>query len=182
MIASPFICIGDKTTCGGVVMQASPFDFVETRGIAYVTCKIACKRKCVIVGGDPTTIIRGMAAAHFQASQSSSGCRFEPAQRTSGVSSGQSAGATPSPAASAADFVIPIIPETKELLEELDFVELRLVNQDQQPLAGEAYSLTVPDGRVIKGNLDNGGQARIDDVPRGKCTVEFERLGITYAV
>lgn len=165
-------------------MQASPFDDVNGRGIAYVKCKIACKYKCVIINGDSTTIIQGQPAAHFQGSQSSRGCRFLPKQYTSGV------GRAPSHdeaaylefAAGVADFVLPIIPETKELLSEAEFVEMRLITHTQQPLANEPFTLNAPDGSVFQGVLDERGFARVDGVPRGQCSVIFERLGIKYSV
>jgi uncharacterized Zn-binding protein involved in type VI secretion len=183
VIGSPFICFGDKTTCGGVVAQASPTDDVDGRGIAYVTCKIACGHNCIIISGDPTTIIQGQSAAHFQGSQSSRGCQFVPQQRTSGLAqSSSSEDAASAAPAVAADFVLPIIPETKELLERPAFVELRLVNQQQRPLGHEPFSLTASNGRVVTGTLDENGFAHIDDMPSGDCVVEFTRLGARYNV
>jgi uncharacterized Zn-binding protein involved in type VI secretion len=183
LIDSPFICDGDRTTCGGVVVQASPTDDVGGRGIAYVTCRIACEYNCIIISGDPTFIIQGRSAAHFQGSQSSRGCQFVPQQRTSGLSrTSSSDGAESAAPTMAADFVLPIIPETKELLEQPTFVELRLVNQQQCRLGHEPFSLTASDGRVVNGTLDENGFARVDDMPCGDCVVEFTRLGVRYNV
>ena len=182
MIDSPFICVGDKTTCDGVVAQGNPACDVHGIPVSYATAKIACRKRCIIVGGDPTETLDGHPIASFLLSVSSGGCKFVPSQRTTGDAKSAASG-TPTEfvAAGAADAVVAIMDDIKELLDPADFVELRLQTQRQEPIANEPFKLTAPGGKVIKGKTDANGAARVDGVPRGHCVVEFKRLGITYS-
>jgi uncharacterized Zn-binding protein involved in type VI secretion len=181
MIDSPFIRFGDKTTCGGVVAQGNPTFDVHGIPVSFTTAKVACRKNCVIVGGDPTEIVDGHPIASFLLSTSSAGCKFVPSQRTTGDARGSSSGASGAGAAvGVADIVISIMEDMQELLDPPDFVELRLQNQRQEPIANEPFKLTASGGRVVEGTLDANGYARVDGVPRGDCVVEFERLGVSY--
>lgn len=61
----------------------------------------------------------------------------------------------------------------KEKEEKKDFIEIELLDEDGQPVAGEPYEITLPDGRVDSGTLDANGYARIDGIDPGKCQVRF---------
>ena len=54
-----------------------------------------------------------------------------------------------------------------------DFIEIKLLDDNQKPIANAPYELALPDGRVVKGRLDGNGFARVDGVPSGECTVTF---------
>lgn len=57
------------------------------------------------------------------------------------------------------------------------WIEIELVGEDDQPIANEAYEVTLPDQQVVKGNLDAAGWARIDNIASaGTCRVSFPRL------
>lgn len=57
------------------------------------------------------------------------------------------------------------------------FVEIELVDDDGNPVPGEPYEITMPDGtHVAKGTLDNKGFARVDGIDPGTCKVTFPRL------
>lgn len=64
----------------------------------------------------------------------------------------------------------------------LSFVDIKLVNESHEPFAGEAFKLTLPDGRIVQGVLSDQGAVRVDDAPAGRCTVEFPRLGMRCGV
>lgn len=54
------------------------------------------------------------------------------------------------------------------------FIEIELVDQDGRPVAHERYRITLPDGTVRSGRLDDRGSARIDGIrPAGPCDIEF---------
>jgi uncharacterized Zn-binding protein involved in type VI secretion len=182
MVDSPFICFGDRTTCGGAVAQGNPTFDVHGVPVTFTTAKISCRKNCVVVGGDPCETLDGHPIASFLLSSSSGGCKFVPSQRTSGDVRGSSNGARPaSVAAGVADAVIPIMEDMQELFDPPDFVELRLQNQRQEPIANEPFKLMAPGGQVVEGKTDAHGGARVDGVPKGDCLVRFERLGITFS-
>jgi hypothetical protein len=58
-----------------------------------------------------------------------------------------------------------------------DWIAIQLLDEDQQPVEGEPYTITLPDGTTVKGKLDKQGKARHDGIPTGQCRVEFPGLG-----
>ncbi len=60
-----------------------------------------------------------------------------------------------------------------DLLEYRDWIELELVNPNNQPIADKEYVLYLPNGEVRRGNLDSNGFKREEDIPPGKCKVRF---------
>ena len=63
-----------------------------------------------------------------------------------------------------------------EAEEKPNWIELELVDEQDKPVAGEKYEVTLPDGRVAKGTLDQNGFARIDGIDPGDCKVVFPNL------
>lgn len=64
----PFIVLGDKTSHGGVVVEASAVTDTHGLRIARVGDKVTCPKKghggtTVIVSGDPTMVVDGQPAA-----------------------------------------------------------------------------------------------------------------------
>ena len=53
------------------------------------------------------------------------------------------------------------------------WVGIELVDHRGRPVAGEKYKITLADGSVKQGTLDNKGKAKIDNVEPGACTVTF---------
>jgi predicted RNA-binding protein with TRAM domain len=60
--------------------------------------------------------------------------------------------------------------------EKTDWIEIELVAEDDNPIAGEKYEVTVPDGSVASGTLDGDGFARIEGFETGQCKVSFPYL------
>jgi type VI secretion system secreted protein VgrG len=60
--------------------------------------------------------------------------------------------------------------------EEKTWIEIELLDEDDQPVAGEKYKVTLPDGSVKTGTLDENGFARVDGVDPGTCKVTFPNL------
>lgn len=55
----------------------------------------------------------------------------------------------------------------------MSFLELCLVDQNNQPIGGQRYRVTTPDGNIHEGTLDNTGKGRIDSINPGTCRVSF---------
>ena len=56
------------------------------------------------------------------------------------------------------------------------WIEIQLVDEDNKPVPGEPYSVTLPDGSVADGTLDEKGFARIDHIDPGSCQITFPNL------
>lgn len=69
----------------------------------------------------------------------------------------------------------------RELADSKAWVEFKLINPDG-PIPGERYVLTDPGGRKHTGNVDDNGIARIEQIPVGRCHVEFPDLGYSIDV
>jgi len=58
----------------------------------------------------------------------------------------------------------------------LVWIEIELVDEENQPVPGEQYRIELPDGSVVEGSLDSQGKARRDGIPPGNCKVTFPNL------
>lgn len=57
-----------------------------------------------------------------------------------------------------------------------DWVEIQLLGEDDKGVAGAAYRLELPDGRVVEGTLDGNGLATVRGIASGQCIVSFPEL------
>jgi type VI secretion system secreted protein VgrG len=60
--------------------------------------------------------------------------------------------------------------------ERTSWIEIELVDEEDQPVPGERYEITLPDGSVAKGTLDQNGFARVDRTVPGTCPITFPNL------
>ncbi len=67
-------------------------------------------------------------------------------------------------------------PTGDEAKKKTSWVEIKMVDEEDQPVAGEKYEITLPDGRVAKGTTDQNGVARIEGIDPGNCQVTFPKL------
>ena len=58
----------------------------------------------------------------------------------------------------------------------LVWVEIKLLDEENQPVPGERYRIDLSDGSVIEGALDGDGMARVDGIERGNCRITFPNL------
>src|SRR6185369_10323509 len=57
------------------------------------------------------------------------------------------------------------------------WIEIELVDEEGNPVPGEAYRITLPDGEsVAEGTLDDKGFARVDGTDPGTCKITFPNL------
>lgn len=53
------------------------------------------------------------------------------------------------------------------------WIDVRLVDENQEPIRNEPYRLELPDGRVIDGTTDGDGLAGFDGFDPGQCRLSF---------
>ena len=56
------------------------------------------------------------------------------------------------------------------------WVEIKLVDEQGNPVPGEKYLITVPDGTDVEGTLDSNGEARVEGIDPGNCKITFPEL------
>lgn len=94
---------------------------------------------------------------------------------SSATSSNSNKAAPASTAASASNKSEPEKQSEKEK-DKTDWIEIEFVGEDDSPISGEKYEVTLPDGSVASGTLDANGFARIEGFEPGKCKVSFPNL------
>ncbi|HEV2147591.1 MAG TPA: hypothetical protein VGR37_09340, partial [Longimicrobiaceae bacterium] len=57
-----------------------------------------------------------------------------------------------------------------------DWIEVRLVGEDDRPIPGVRWVIVLPDGSRRQGRLDGDGVARVEGIPSGTCRVSFPEL------
>lgn len=173
------ICVGDKTSCGGIISTGSTSANVNGRPIARVGDKIACKKNCVIVTGDDTKRIGGAAMA-LHGSRTSERCTcLSENNDFHGVGQHQDA-ASRVPAA--ADAGIAFMPDTASLLNEDHWLEFQLTDAGKQPIPHQPFIVIDPNGVRTAGYLDEKGFARVSPVKAGQCAVHFPDIGYSITV
>jgi len=57
------------------------------------------------------------------------------------------------------------------------WIEIELVDDENEPVPGERYRITLPDGETAaEGTLDDKGFARVEGIDPGTCKVTFPEL------
>ena len=69
-------------------------------------------------------------------------------------------------------------PQTaEEIRDKKSWIEIELVDKKNKPVPGEAYRVTLPDGKTIaEGTLVEKGFARVAGINPGNCKITFPRL------
>jgi len=60
--------------------------------------------------------------------------------------------------------------------EKTSWIEIEMVDEEDEPVTGERYKITLPDDSVAQGSLDNKGFARIEGIDPGTCKITFPEL------
>ncbi|RAM67148.1 PAAR domain-containing protein [Herbaspirillum rubrisubalbicans] len=69
-----WIRYGDKTACGGTVMQGDPTCLSYGKPYAFQGALIACRKKCIIADGYPLSTLTNGCAMVIHGMKSSAGC------------------------------------------------------------------------------------------------------------
>ena len=56
------------------------------------------------------------------------------------------------------------------------WIAFNLKDDQHHPVAHEPYEVTLSDGDVVTGSLDDQGRARLEHIPSGECKIKFPRL------
>ncbi len=56
------------------------------------------------------------------------------------------------------------------------WIEVEMVGEDGKPRPGERYQITLPDGTVATGTLDEKGVGRVEGFEPGSCKITFPDL------
>ena len=57
------------------------------------------------------------------------------------------------------------------------WIEVQLLDEEDQPVVGQRYEITLPDGSVRSGQTDADGLGRVDGIyPPGTCQIRFTEL------
>ncbi|HLY16855.1 MAG TPA: type VI secretion system tip protein VgrG [Bryobacteraceae bacterium] len=68
-------------------------------------------------------------------------------------------------------------PNAPENQDKKHWIEIKLKDQEGNPVPGEPYKITLPDGSTVAdGTLDDKGYARVDNIDPGSCKVTFPNL------
>jgi hypothetical protein len=63
--------------------------------------------------------------------------------------------------------------------EAVDWIEIEVLDDQDQPMPGATYVLTLADGSVRRATLDSSGHARLEGIPAGNCTLTFPKLDLS---
>ena len=65
----------------------------------------------------------------------------------------------------------------QEADEQVHWIEIEMVGEDDQPISGEEYEIKLPNGDTVQGYLDENGYARVDGIAlAGECEISFPAL------
>jgi hypothetical protein len=67
-------------------------------------------------------------------------------------------------------------PADDEDTPEKTWIEIELIDENDEPVPGEKYCITLPDGRPVTGTLNEKGFARVDGIDPGTCQITFPKL------
>lgn len=56
------------------------------------------------------------------------------------------------------------------------WIEVELVDEDDKPVPGERYRITLPDDSVAEGTTDEKGKGRVEGFEPGSCKITFPDL------
>lgn len=164
-MGTPFTCVGDKTTGGGVVVEGSQADTVEGKPISRIGDKATCTRKnhpntVTIVGpGDPTTLVDGKPVS-LHGDKLSCGCSVIAAQFSA---NSDPKGGDNAPIAAALT-QSPLITSTNaNTVIEKDYSAQFVVRSEKgKPLPNYPYVIESDQGHYLEGITDgDGNTARI---------------------
>jgi hypothetical protein len=70
----------------------------------------------------------------------------------------------------------PLEEEEESESEELSWIEVELVGEDDEPIPGERVAVEHPDGRVARGTTNAEGVFRLQGIPQGSYRICFTEL------
>lgn len=176
--------LGDRTSHGGTVVEASQVTFTHNKPIARVgdkvTCPIPGHGTTVIVEGDPTMILDGKPVARH-GDKCACGAVLISSQVVSTVGSGGGGASSPQAASQAQKDKAAAKGLITSLLPESHLYDIHFVVRDEdtgQPLPRISYKITLEDGSSINGVTDATGLTdKISSSKQQAATLEVHHYG-----
>ena len=66
--------------------------------------------------------------------------------------------------------------EPEGIVEQTDWIEIFVQDEDDEPVRGVAYELVLPDGSKQRGRTNQEGVARVEHIPSGNCELTLVEL------
>jgi type VI secretion system secreted protein VgrG len=71
-------------------------------------------------------------------------------------------------------------PNSPENQDKKSWIEIELLDEEEKPVPGEPYRITLPDGKTLaEGTLDERGRARVECIDPGQCQIVFPKIDKT---
>jgi hypothetical protein len=70
-------------------------------------------------------------------------------------------------------------PPTVVSADKRHWIEISLVDEEGNPVSGQGYKISLPNGNVLTGKLDSRGLVRVNGIDPGTCQVTFPDLDKT---
>ncbi len=156
-----WIRYGDKTACGGTVVEGDQSCTSHGRAYSFQGARIACRKSCVIVEGFPRSTLTNGRAQVIHGMTTSGGCPcYSSLNDIDGVGkeSGEAAPETFKPGQDGE--WIPVYAPLKH--EDCDYDQyIILEDQDGNPLDGIPYRLFDAQGAIVEGVTEADGKTKI---------------------
>ncbi len=184
----PAACMGDAHVCpmfsgtkahaGGTISKGSMTVMIGGKPAARVSDVTVCSSEPgAIAAGEPTVLIGDLGGAGSASAPGSATSAVAHDQQPATTADEADSGLAPAleeyepPApAQPGDSVVSVGTGTH-------WIEVELHDEAKQPVVGEAYLVTLPDGQEVTGNLDAEGQVRIEGIEKpGACRITFPNL------
>lgn len=149
-----YICIGDKTSKGGSVLEGSNLAIGMSRGFATVGMKVQCCNSAqTIIEGWNGFLIEGKPVA-YHGCAISCGCKLIASQNLVGWDDGSSSNTQEQKQDNAEERKIYETPQKHRN-------HLQLIDSNNQPIINRKYRLTATDGTKVEGRTDEQGQTEL---------------------
>src|SRR5262245_6525821 len=162
---------------GLTIKPGSNFITINAAGIQLQGTMVMINSGGAALSGSPGQLVPPTAPAEAEIADNADPGSKEPTyknQRQAAVAGLAPAAAVAAQAAAQARSHDPTSEENKE---KKSWIEIEMVDEQDKPVSGEKYRITLPDGTTIdEGTLDEKGCARIENIDPGSCKITFPNL------
>jgi len=162
---------------GLTIKAGSNFITINPAGIQMQGTMVMINSGGAALAGSPGQLVPPTAPAEAEIADKADPGSKEPTYKNQR----QAAVAGLAPAAAAAAAAAAEAPShdsaSEENKEKKSWIEIEMIDEQDKPVAGEKYRITLPDGTTIdEGTLDEKGCARVENIDPGSCKITFPNL------